>query len=214
MATILEQAASYIKAGGLENGKKLLVQVLQQNPSDENAWLRMSRCVPAVEQKKECFPRVLNINANNPHAIQGLRRLNLGQAIRTNQQTCQFAAMQVPTKSANPMPLAMDKVQLISTVGNLEGEIVYLESQIPALQRELTQAQYTGGGGPLLVGLLLCLTGVGAILGIPLLIFSSMISINKSKITSQVPVKIKNIEDQIAFKRAKVASIRAQISLM
>lgn len=156
MATILEQAASYIKAGGLENGKKLLVQVLQQNPSDENAWLRMSRCVPAVEQKKECFPRVLNINANNPHAIQGLRRLNLGQAIRTNQQTCQFAAMQVPTKSANPMPLAMDKVQLISTVGNLEGEIVYLESQIPALQRELTQAQYTGGGGPLLVGLLLC----------------------------------------------------------
>jgi len=79
MATILEQAASCIKAGDLENGKKLLVQVLQQNPSDENAWLWMSRCVPAVEQKKECFQRVLNINPYNPYAIEGLRRLDIAQ---------------------------------------------------------------------------------------------------------------------------------------
>ncbi len=76
----------------------------------------------------------------------------------------------------------------------------------------MARAQHTGGGAPLIVGLILCATGVGAILGIPLLIASSMISINKSKMTSEVPVKIRNIEKQIAFKRATAATIRAQIS--
>ena len=65
MTTILEQAVAYIKAGNLENGKKLLIQVIQQNPRDENAWLWMSRCVTSVEQKRECFQRALNINPDN-----------------------------------------------------------------------------------------------------------------------------------------------------
>lgn len=72
---LLEQAVAYIKAGDTEKGKQLLVNVIKQNPRDENAWLWMSRCVTTVEQKRDCFERVLKINPQNQHAIEGLRRL-------------------------------------------------------------------------------------------------------------------------------------------
>lgn len=76
MSTPLEQAVAYIKAGEIEKGKQLLIEVLRQNPRDENAWLWMSRCVTTSEQKEYCFQKVLAINPQNQHAIEGLKRLN------------------------------------------------------------------------------------------------------------------------------------------
>jgi hypothetical protein len=73
---LLNQAVAYIKAGNTEKGKQILVNVLRQNPRDENAWLWMSRCVTTREQKKDCFERVLKINPQNQHAIEGLKRIN------------------------------------------------------------------------------------------------------------------------------------------
>jgi hypothetical protein len=76
MQTLLEQAVSYIKAGNTEGGKQLLIEVLKQNPKDENAWLWMSKCVTSISQKKDCFQKVLQINPNNQYAVEGLRRLD------------------------------------------------------------------------------------------------------------------------------------------
>ncbi len=75
MDKTLEQAITYIKAGDFEKGKQLLIQIIQQNPRDENAWLWMSRCVP-VEQKKECFRRAIAINPNNELAQKALEKLS------------------------------------------------------------------------------------------------------------------------------------------
>jgi predicted Zn-dependent protease len=76
MATRFEQAVAYIRAGETEKGRQLLIEVLKQSPQDENAWLWMSRCVTDPERKRYCFDRVLKINSQNQHAIEGLRRLN------------------------------------------------------------------------------------------------------------------------------------------
>ena len=76
MNTILEQAIAHIKAGDLEKGKQLLIQVIQQNPREENAWLWMSRCVSGVEQKKECFRRALAINPKNEMTQKALEKLS------------------------------------------------------------------------------------------------------------------------------------------
>ena len=73
---LLNQAVAFIKAGNTEKGKQLLITVIRQNPKDENAWLWMSRCVTTAEQKRDCFERVLKINPQNQHAIEGLRKLN------------------------------------------------------------------------------------------------------------------------------------------
>lgn len=76
MNELLEQAITHIKTGDLENGKKILIQVIQQNPKEENAWLWMSRCVPSLEQKKECFKRALAINPSNEMARKALEKLS------------------------------------------------------------------------------------------------------------------------------------------
>jgi len=75
MATLLEQAATHIKAGEIEKGKQILVELLRQNPKDENGWLWMSKCVTSTNQKRDCFNQVLQINPNNQYAQEGLRRL-------------------------------------------------------------------------------------------------------------------------------------------
>lgn len=76
MQTLLEQAVAYIKDGDKEKGKQLLIEVLKQNPKDENAWLWMSKCVTSEKQKRDCFQQVLQINPNNKFAIEGLHRLD------------------------------------------------------------------------------------------------------------------------------------------
>jgi len=83
----LEQAVSYIKSGDTERGKKILVNVLKQNPRDENAWLWMSKCVTSKEQKRDCFQRALQINPNNQFAQEGLRQLDTARNIPPASQT-------------------------------------------------------------------------------------------------------------------------------
>jgi hypothetical protein len=76
MQTSLEQAVAYIKAGDITKARALLIEYLKQNIRDENAWLWMTKCVSETEQKRYCFEKVLKINPQNQHAINGLRRLD------------------------------------------------------------------------------------------------------------------------------------------
>ena len=75
MSTMLEQAVAHIRAGEIEKARSLLIEVLKQNPSDEAAWLWMTKCVVETEQKRYCFERVLKLNPQNQYAIRGLRHL-------------------------------------------------------------------------------------------------------------------------------------------
>jgi hypothetical protein len=76
MPTVLEQAVAHIRAGAIEKATPLLIEVLKQNPRDENAWLWMSRCVTETEQKRYCFEKVLKLNPQNQYAIRSLRQLS------------------------------------------------------------------------------------------------------------------------------------------
>jgi hypothetical protein len=75
MSTMLEQAAAHIREAEIDKARTILIEVLKQNPSDEDAWLWMSKCVTEPEQKRYCFERVLKINPQNQYAVRGLRHL-------------------------------------------------------------------------------------------------------------------------------------------
>jgi hypothetical protein len=49
MTTMLEQAVAHIRAGKRDQARSLLIEVLKQNPGDENAWLWMMKCVTETE---------------------------------------------------------------------------------------------------------------------------------------------------------------------
>jgi hypothetical protein len=74
----LDKAATTIKGGNLETGKEILKWVLEREPNNVLAWLWMSRCVKANEAKLECFNRVLAIDPNNKHALEGAQRYSGG----------------------------------------------------------------------------------------------------------------------------------------
>ncbi len=99
MNPLLEQAALLIKEGNIEKGKQLLLEVLRQDPKDENAWLWMSRCVSRYDQKKECFERVLKINPQNQYALEGLTRLNQQKETASNTTNNLSSISKTATKS-------------------------------------------------------------------------------------------------------------------
>ena len=66
------RAIELIRQGNAAEGAKLLSEVLQTSPDDEQAWLWMSACVPGQDKKIYCLQRVLQINPNNAAARRGL----------------------------------------------------------------------------------------------------------------------------------------------
>ncbi len=79
---LLRQAIQAIKSGDKERGKRLLAQVIRQEPRNELAWLWLSKCVPEYERKLYCIKRVLEINPDNAIAQRALARLQSYQRVK------------------------------------------------------------------------------------------------------------------------------------
>ena len=85
MEQVLREAIASIKSGNKTLGRQLLIRVLENDENNETAWIWLTQCVTKPEQKRECFERVLEINPNNQHAIDGLKRLDTLSDIKTPQ---------------------------------------------------------------------------------------------------------------------------------
>lgn len=62
-----------IKAGDHDNAAKLFAQAVNADPSSEQGWLLLGKCVLSPDQKKYCFERVLRLNPNNQEALLSLK---------------------------------------------------------------------------------------------------------------------------------------------
>lgn len=63
------QAVAAIKAGDEKTGRKLLVKTLRADDSHEMAWVWLARITEDEEKKLEYVDRVLNLNPENPYAV-------------------------------------------------------------------------------------------------------------------------------------------------
>jgi hypothetical protein len=80
MSDNLQRAIAAVRSGDKETGKRLLVEVIRNDPRNETAWLWMSAVSDIDEQRRACLERVLAINPNNETARRGLETLRQGQA--------------------------------------------------------------------------------------------------------------------------------------
>ncbi|GAB1470231.1 hypothetical protein MASR2M66_11080 [Chloroflexota bacterium] len=87
MTTKLELAISQIKSGNIKDGKKLLLEVLDENPREEKAWLWMYQCVSTPDQKAECLRRALEINPSNQAARAALEKISSPQITTAHSNT-------------------------------------------------------------------------------------------------------------------------------
>ncbi len=72
----LQRAIAAVKAGNKAAGRRLLAEVIRDDPHNEAAWLWMSAATDSDAQRRACLERVLAINPDNQTARRGLARLD------------------------------------------------------------------------------------------------------------------------------------------
>jgi len=72
----LKSAISAIKEGENQIARKILIEVVREEPTNEKAWLWLATCVGTVNQKRDCLTKALSINPNNQNARKALAQLN------------------------------------------------------------------------------------------------------------------------------------------
>ena len=69
-----QQALAAIEAGDRDLARRLLAEVVRQNPRHEQGWLRLASVVDRRDQIVDCLKRALAINPNNLTASEWLAR--------------------------------------------------------------------------------------------------------------------------------------------
>jgi hypothetical protein len=107
MSDNLQRAIVAIRSGDKEAGKRLLAEVIRNDPNDETAWLWMSSVIDSDEHRRTCLERVLAINPRNETARRGLEALGRKQA----EERPQVAQQSEPTP-----PTSSDALQQIKRI--------------------------------------------------------------------------------------------------
>jgi len=72
---MLKQGIAAFKAGRTEEAGELFLQLIQQDPDNEMAWLWLSGAVETEKDRLACLERVVEINPYNGIALRGIRTL-------------------------------------------------------------------------------------------------------------------------------------------
>lgn len=80
--TQMREAVAAAKLGHKNLARKLLVSVVEQEPSHEEAWLWCAALAESEEEAQRCLTRVLDINPNNQQALNALALARLRQAAK------------------------------------------------------------------------------------------------------------------------------------
>lgn len=70
----LDDAIAVIKAGDMEQGRRLLIEVLEEDPRNVQAWLWMSGVVRDPERRRQSLLAALEIDPDNELAKKGLAK--------------------------------------------------------------------------------------------------------------------------------------------
>ncbi len=71
----LQQAYLWLKAGERDKARALLLDVIDKNPEEAEAWVGLSFCVYTVQERKKCLERALRVDSGHRYARAALARL-------------------------------------------------------------------------------------------------------------------------------------------
>jgi hypothetical protein len=69
---LVQQGLTAARVGDLDDARRLLTQATEQAPNSVAAWLGLAGVVDSLEEKKQCFDRVLALDPDNAEAQAGL----------------------------------------------------------------------------------------------------------------------------------------------
>lgn len=75
MPDSIQNALTFLRNGDKVNGKKLLLEILNDDPENDQAWVLMTAVVETEELQRECLEKALDINPDNRVAKKRLAKL-------------------------------------------------------------------------------------------------------------------------------------------
>ncbi len=76
MSPELKQAVQLIKSGQKQEGKEILLQILNEDEANDTAWVWLTATVDNDEMRLECLEEALKINPNNETAKKGYQKIS------------------------------------------------------------------------------------------------------------------------------------------
>ena len=83
MTSLLQKGIAAARNGNHTSAKEYLVQVLQQDPRNEQAWLWLSEVVDTLGEQIQCIEQVLKLNPDNDIAKRALQKLKAQPRTKT-----------------------------------------------------------------------------------------------------------------------------------
>jgi hypothetical protein len=99
---LLRQAAVHIKEGSFKSARKILVEILRDNPEIDQAWYMLSFTVPVLDRQIYALEEALKVNPTNEKAMARLRKLQGGE----EQQTEDFFSYKATREPAEDEPVS------------------------------------------------------------------------------------------------------------
>ncbi len=65
----LNEAIELIISGKKNEGGKILVELVKQDPTNEQTWLLLAECINDKAKKVKCFEKIISINPHNQNAL-------------------------------------------------------------------------------------------------------------------------------------------------
>ena len=84
MSPELKEAIKLIKSGHKQEGKEILLQILNENENNDVAWVWLTATVETDEMRLECLEEALKINPDNATAQRGYKKIT--QRIQRRQE--------------------------------------------------------------------------------------------------------------------------------
>lgn len=139
-AALLQRGVAAARAGRKEEASRLLMQVVEHDERNEQAWLWLSSVVDSLDDRRVCLENVLAINPNHSAALTGLRHLD--------QVAAAEARSRVPPAPSDAQTAARASGQTDPAAGE---RCPFCHKPLPA-----TGAKCPHCGGPLLVACPAC----------------------------------------------------------
>lgn len=100
--------------------RDLLTQALRLDPTNDMAWVWLSRTVSDSEKKKQCIERALKINPRNEQARKLMGRLAAGLSTSTNEMAVVSAVEAQPKRATASLPTQADPGKAVSSANEMQ----------------------------------------------------------------------------------------------
>jgi hypothetical protein len=135
----LAEAARLSRQGQDAEARRLLVQILEIEPNNEQAWLWLGRILPDLAQRRYCLERVLKLSPENAQAHEALEVLSVLEALSTDENPERQPVRPADTPTGALSAETLSRTASVRRIGDYLVELGYVRREV--VERIATRQQ-------------------------------------------------------------------------